>query len=117
MGEYARVYGEDGFKIADGTHKITKYDVTIVFWMVIDCLLKSKFVGYTANFTKIMSLLMELMFFPAHPVHFWMMTVIMVGGIPGDFDPFVDNEIDLDADAIPASKVLSDNTVPHSLSC
>jgi hypothetical protein len=33
------------------------------------------------------------------------------------FDPYVDNEIDLDADAIPASKVLSDNTVPHSVSC
>jgi hypothetical protein len=26
MGEYARVYGEDGFKMADGTHKITKYE-------------------------------------------------------------------------------------------
>ncbi len=53
MGEYARrVYGEDGFKMADGTHKITKYDTTFVFWMVIDCLLKSKFVGYTANFTE-----------------------------------------------------------------
>ncbi len=42
---------------------------------------------------------------------------IFVGGIPGCFDPFVDNEIDLDADAIPASKVLSDDTVSHSLSC
>jgi len=52
MGEYTRVYGEDGFKMADGTHKITKYDMTFVFWMVIDCLLKSKFVGYTANFTE-----------------------------------------------------------------
>jgi len=31
MGEYARVYGEDGFKMADGTHKITKYDMTLVF--------------------------------------------------------------------------------------
>ena len=49
MGEYARVYGEDGFKMADGTHKITKYDMTFVFWMVIDCLLKSKFVGFTEN--------------------------------------------------------------------
>ena len=28
MGEYARVYGEDGFKMADGTRKITKYDMT-----------------------------------------------------------------------------------------
>jgi hypothetical protein len=50
--EYVRVYGEDGFRMADGTHKITKYDMTFVFWMVIDCLLKSKFVGYTANFTE-----------------------------------------------------------------
>jgi hypothetical protein len=41
MGEYARVYGVDGFKMADGTHKITKYDLTFVFWMVIDCLLWS----------------------------------------------------------------------------
>ena len=40
-----------------------------------------------------------------------------VGGIPGYFDPFVDNEIDLNADAIPASKVLSNETVPLSLSC
>ncbi len=38
-------------------------------------------------------------------------------GILGYFDPFVDNEIDLDADAIPASKVLSEDTVPHSLPC
>ncbi len=52
IGEYARVYGEDGFKMADGTHKITKYDMTFVFWMVVDCLLKYKFVGYIANFTQ-----------------------------------------------------------------
>ncbi len=31
MGEYARVYGEDGFMMADGTHKITKFDMTFVF--------------------------------------------------------------------------------------
>ena len=37
MGEYARVYGVDGFKMADGTHKITKYDMTFVFWIVVDC--------------------------------------------------------------------------------
>jgi hypothetical protein len=36
MGEYARLYGD--FKLADGTHKITQYDMTFVFWMVIDCL-------------------------------------------------------------------------------
>ncbi len=42
---------------------------------------------------------------------------ILVGGIPAYFDTFVDNEIDLDSDAIPASKILSDDTVPHSLSC
>ncbi len=41
---------------------------------------------------------------------------ILVGVIPSYFDPFVDNEIDLDTDAIPASKVLSDDTAPHSLS-
>jgi hypothetical protein len=50
MGEYARIYGD--FKMANGTHKITHYDMTFVFWIVIDCLLRSKFVGYTANFTE-----------------------------------------------------------------
>ena len=34
MGEYARVYGEDGFKMADGTHKITKYDMTFVLQLI-----------------------------------------------------------------------------------
>jgi hypothetical protein len=29
MGEYARIYGD--FKMADGTHKITQYDMTFVF--------------------------------------------------------------------------------------
>jgi hypothetical protein len=33
MGEYARIYGD--FKMADGTHKITQYNMTFVFWMVI----------------------------------------------------------------------------------
>ncbi len=49
MGEYARIYGD--FKMADNTHKITQYDMAFVFWFVIDCLLRSKCVGYTANFT------------------------------------------------------------------
>ncbi len=40
-----------------------------------------------------------------------------MGGIPGYFNPFVDNEIDLDEDAIPAHKVLPDKSVPHSFSC
>ncbi len=52
MGEYANIYGTDGFKMSDGTHKIIKYNsMTFIFWMVVDCLLRSKFVGYTANFT------------------------------------------------------------------
>jgi hypothetical protein len=37
MGEYKRIHGLDGCKMADGTHKITKYDMTFVFWVVIDC--------------------------------------------------------------------------------
>ena len=59
MGEYATVYGVDGFIMADGTHKITKYDMTFVFWMVIDCLLRSKFVGYTANFSENSSVIID----------------------------------------------------------
>ena len=51
MGEYANIYGTDGFRMSDGTHEITKHDMTFIFWMVVDCLLRSKFVGYTANFT------------------------------------------------------------------
>jgi hypothetical protein len=45
--------------MADGTHKLTKYDMTFVFWMVIDCLLKSKFVGYTANFTENLDVIID----------------------------------------------------------
>jgi hypothetical protein len=37
--------------MADGTHKITQCNMTFVFLIVIDCLLRSKFVGYTANLT------------------------------------------------------------------
>jgi hypothetical protein len=51
MGKYANIYGTDGLKMSDGTHKIMKYDKTFIIWMVVDCLLRSKFVGYTANFT------------------------------------------------------------------
>jgi hypothetical protein len=99
--------------MADGTHKITKYDMTFVFWMVIDCLLKSKFGGYTANFTKNSDVIID-----GADVFFQDVSSsssldvdsnkILVGGIPGYFDPFVDNEIDLNEDAIPATKVLSD---------
>ncbi len=39
-----------------------------------------------------------------------------MGGIPGFFGPFVDNKIDLDANAKPASKLLSYDNVPVSLS-
>jgi len=122
MGDYTRVYGEDGFKMAARTHKITKYDMTFVFWMVIDCLLKSKFVGYTANFTENSDTIIDgADVFFQHENSSSLLDVdsnkIFVGGIPGFFDPFVDNEIDLNADAIPASKVLSNETFPQSLSC
>jgi hypothetical protein len=52
MGEYPRVFGKNSFKMAYGTHMITKYDMTFVFWMVVDRLLRSKFVSYTANFSE-----------------------------------------------------------------
>jgi hypothetical protein len=35
-----------------------------------------------------------------------------MGGIPGYFDPFVDNKIDLDVDSQPASKFLLDDKFP-----
>jgi hypothetical protein len=90
--------------------------------MVIDCFLKSKFVGYTANFAKNSDVIIDGVdvFFQRVASSSFLdvdSNKILVRGIPGHFDPFVDNEIDLDADAIPASKVLSDDTVPHSLSC
>jgi hypothetical protein len=92
--------------MSDGTHKITKYDMTFIFVMVVDCLLRSNFVGYTANFTENSKVIIDgaKVFFkkevastslPQDDHH-----TILVGGIPGYFDPFVDNEIDLDADCI-----------------
>jgi hypothetical protein len=108
--------------MADGNHKIAKYDMTFVFWMVIDCLLKSKFVGHTANFTKNSDVIIDgADVFFQHVASSSSLdddsNKILVGGMPGYLDPFVDNKIDLDEDAIPASKVLSDKSVPHSLSC
>ncbi len=122
MGEYARVYGKDGFKMADGTHKITKYDMTFVFWMVIDCLLKSKFVGYTANFTENSDVVIDGADVYFQHEHSSLLLEVdcnkmFVGGIPGYFDPFVDNEIDLDADATPAYKFLSNEAVSLSFTC
>jgi hypothetical protein len=110
MAEYARVYGEDGFKMANGTHKITKYNMTFVFWMVIDCLLRSKFVGYTANFSENSDIILNgaKVFFKceAPPSSDDAdANKILVGVIPGFFDPFLDNEIDLNADSTPASKI------------
>ena len=98
MGEYARIYGD--FKMADGTHKITQYDMTFVFWMVIDCLLRSKFVGYTANFTENSDVInsgVEIFFEEDSTAASAQVeqNKILVGGIPGYFDPFVDNEVDL----------------------
>jgi hypothetical protein len=101
MEEYARIYGD--FKMADGTHKITQYDMTFVFWMVIDCLLRSKFVGYTANFTKNSDVInagvgiffdQDLSSTASAQVT---QNKILVGSIPGYFDPFVNNEVDLAA--------------------
>ncbi len=65
--------------MADGTHKITKYNMNFVFWMVIDCLLKSKFVGYTANFTKNSDVIINdahVFFRTKLQVHYWMLTAI-----------------------------------------
>jgi hypothetical protein len=91
--------------------------------MVVDCLLKSKFVGYTANFAENSDVIIDGadVFLFQHNNSSSLLDVdsnnFFVGGIPGYFDPFVDNEINLDADAIPASKVLSNEIVPLALSC
>ena len=113
MGEYARVYGVDGFKMTDGTHKITKYDMTFVFWIVVDCLLRSKFVGYTANFTENSNVIIDgaVVFFKQEAIYSTDSAdenKCFVGGIAGYFDPFVDNEIDI------ASTLLSDDNVPDA---
>ncbi len=102
MGEHASIYSTNGFKMPDGTHKITKYNMTFIFWMVDDCLLRSKFVGYTANFTENSKVIIDgaEVFFnqevsrksPSQGDD----NNICVGGIPGYFDPFVDNEINFD---------------------
>ena len=92
MRQYADVYATDGFRMADGTHKISQYDWTFVFWIVVDCLFRSKFVGYSANFTENSEAIIEggKLFFQTTAND-----PIRVGGISGHFDPFVDREIDI----------------------
>ena len=80
-----------------------------------------KFVGYTANFTENFDVIIDgaIIFFKheaSHSADDADDNKIFVGGIPGYFDPFIDNEIDLDADATPMSKLLSDDNVPDSFS-
>jgi hypothetical protein len=69
--------------------------MTFIFWMVVDCLLRSKFVGYTANFTENSEVIIngaEVFFskevsktFPSQGDD----SNICVGGIPGYFDPLL----------------------------
>jgi hypothetical protein len=103
MVEYARMYGLDGLKMADGTHKITKYDMNFVFWVVINCLLRSKFVGYTANFTEnadVINAGADVFFKQklSNTSGVVKNNKILVGGILEYFDAFIDNKIVLNAD-------------------
>ena len=52
MGDYATMYGEDGFKMLDGTHHLSANNMKFMPWMVIDCLFHSKFAGFTASFSE-----------------------------------------------------------------
>ena len=87
--------------MADSTHKITQYNMTFEFWIVIDCLLRSKCVGYTANFTENLDVInsgVEISFkqdTASNASAQVEQNKVLVGGIPGYFDPFVDNEVDL----------------------
>ena len=92
MAEYAQVYGD--FKMADGTFKITKHDKVYVFWIVVDSLLCTRFVGVTVNFTKKSDAIIEgaKVFFKHEFVH---EDKLEVGGIVGYYDPYVDNAIDM----------------------
>jgi hypothetical protein len=80
--------------------------MTFIFWMVGDCLLRSKFVGYTANFTENFKVIIDgaVIFFNQEVASTSLSQdnhhKIVVGGIPGYFDPFVDKEINLDANCI-----------------
>jgi hypothetical protein len=111
MGEYANIYGTDGFKMSDGTRKITKYDMTFFFWMVVDCWLRSKFVGYTANFTENSKVIIDgAEVFLKQEVASASPTqdnnhTIFVGGIPGYIDLFANNEINVDAYCIHSSSI------------
>jgi hypothetical protein len=75
--------------------------MTFVFWIVIDCLLRSKFVGYTANFTEnsdIINFRVEIFLeqdIASTASAQVMQNKVLVGAIPRYFDPFVDNEVDL----------------------
>jgi len=74
--------------------------MTFVFWMVIDGLLRSKFVGYTANFTENSDVIksgVEIFFEEDSTATSAQVeqNKILVGGIPGYVDPFVDDEVHL----------------------
>ena len=99
--------------MAEGTIKMTQYEYVFVFWMVVDCLLRSKFVGYSILFTENTNGIIEgaEIFFPSEcaPTQ----NKVHVGEINGHFDPFVDNEIDLSPTHSNGSALRSTSGVIH----
>jgi hypothetical protein len=91
MREYALLYGNsDGFILADGTHGITRHKVIFVFFVVVDCLMKSKIAGYTACWSEQGGPILRgaEAFFESDKED-----NVEVGEIPGIYDPFVDNVV------------------------
>jgi len=93
MGKYATIYGENGLKMADGTFKMCNNDFVFIFWMVVDCLHRSKFAGYTSCFTENSDRITEgaRLFFPNEcGRRLKSFDMCEFGG--AFFDPFVDHK-------------------------
>lgn len=112
MREYAITYGVNDLKMADGTHHFSKHGTQAVFWNVVDCLLLSKFCGFTfcfsENSTPIISGAEQ--FFPGEgkedPTKTGANETLQFGELLGYYDPFVDCEVpvsDENTDTLPLS--------------
>ena len=98
MRKYANLYAVNQFKMADGTHHLTRHNSTAIVWICVDGLLRTKYIGMTYAFSEHHAPIVRgaKLFFPGDGTLVNSTKSLAVGEFAGFFDPVVDNEVTLD---------------------
>ena len=94
---HANTYGTNDFKMADGTHHLSHRNSIAAFWIVIDCLIHTKFADCTFAFTEnsVPIIRGAQMFFPGEDVGNASRMTVDVCELAGFFDPLIDSSVDI----------------------